>query len=258
MSSSNVWKPELYDHKLGMVAELGKGVVELLNPQKGETILDLGCGTGHLTKEIADLGAQVIGMDYSQPMIESASKQYPEIRFFVGDAEQFTVEERFDAVFSNAALHWMNRPERVVSCVWDALKPDGRFVAEFGGQSNVETVLNAMVQVLTQQFGIDASARNPWYFPSIGEYSKVLEHQGFRVTYALHFDRPTRMKDGELGINHWLASFGGDFFKGLSEADIAEACGKIAEMIKPRLFYDGAWHIDYKRLRIVAVKPGEA
>jgi|GEM_PF-247012 len=207
------WKSDFYDSKLDFVSELGKGVIELLAPKRGETILDLGCGTGDLAHEISRSGASVIGIDLSAGMIGAARKKYPEIDFRVGDAEDFALERKVDAVFSNAALHWMKRPERVISRVWDALKPGGRFVAEFGGKGNVETPVSAIIRVLGRDYGIDAAGLSPWYFPSIGEYAGLLERHGFHVAYAVHFDRPTRMKDGEEGLKLWIRGFADFFFR---------------------------------------------
>jgi len=144
---------------------------------------------------------------------------------------------------------------RVIRCVWDALKPGGRFVAEFGGKDNVGTVVRAIIRVLGREYGRDVSPLNPWYFPSIAEYSTLLERQGFRVVYAAHFDRPTRMKDGENGLRVWMAGFADFFFEGLTDREKEDAIRRIEPETRPALFRDGAWHIDYKRLRIMAVKP---
>ena len=197
-SKGQSWASEHYDEKLSFVSEMGRGVIDLLEPAEGERILDLGCGTGDLTQGIALSKALVTGMDLSPSMLEKARIKYPNLNFVEGNAECFTVQEPLDAVFSNAALHWMKNAEDVVQCVHDALRPGGRFVAEFGGQHNVGTVVQAISEVLMEQ-GIDAGTRSPWYFPSIGEYSVLLERHGFRVTYALHFDRPTPMQDSGTG-----------------------------------------------------------
>lgn len=251
------WQSGLYDDKLSFVSELGRGVVDLLRPKQGETILDLGCGTGDLAHEIAQSGANVIGLDHSTEMIDAARKKYPGIEFRVGDAEDFSLERQVDAVFSNAALHWMKRPGRVIRCVWDALKQGGRFVAEFGGKGNVGTVVRAIRRVLERDFRRDASRLDPWYFPSIAEYSALLERQGFHVAYAAHFDRPTRMKDGENGLRVWIEGFAGFFFEGLSDREKEAAIAAVESETRNALFKDGAWHIDYKRLRVMAVKPDD-
>jgi len=237
------------------VSQLGKGIVDLLDPQPGETVLDLGCGTGDLAHEMAMRGAKVIGMDLSPWMIEAARAKYPDISFLMGDGEQFVLDEPVDAIFSNAALHWMKRAEKVVACVWNALKPGGRFVAEFGGQGNVAAVIGAIGRVLEWDYGIDASACHPWYFSSIGQYSTLLEKQGFRVTFAARFDRPTPMKDGENGLRLWLDGFADAFFEGFSPAEREVAVRKTEAEARDELYRDGVWHVDYRRLRVAAVKP---
>nr|WP_205668618.1 class I SAM-dependent methyltransferase [Ammoniphilus sp. CFH 90114] len=255
MSSINTWKPDSYDNKLGFVSELGKGVVDLLHPKENERVLDLGCGTGDLSNEIAKRGASVVGIDMSPSMIEKAKTKYPEIEFYVRDAQNFSMEGRFDAVFSNAALHWMKNASQVVECVWNVLNNGGRFVVEFGGKGNVETIIKAMSHIFQNDYGINASERNPWFFPSIGEYSHLLEEKGFRVCFAQHFDRPTLLKDGKHGINHWLTNLCDDFFKDFTESEKILVYKKVTETVKKDLFHDGSFYADYKRIRIMAIKP---
>jgi trans-aconitate methyltransferase len=254
MSSANVWNAELYDDKLSFVSSFGKGVVELLQPQRGETILDLGCGTGDLSYEISKSGAIVTGSDFSVEMIEQARKKYPQIPFIVENGETFRSDEKYDAVFSNAALHWMKRADKVVEAVELALQPGGRFVAEFGGQGNVQTIIRGITEVLSGEYGINVAERNPWYFPSIGKYSTLLEQYGFKVLYAHHFDRPTSLTDGEKGLNHWLDSFADDFFPEFSNEEKMGIYRKIKNKIQLELYKDGIWEADYKRIRIVAIK----
>jgi len=248
------WNGELYDNKLGFVSQYGQDVVELLNVEHGERILDLGCGTGDLTFSIKQRGAHVIGLDASSEMIKEAKAKYADIEFVVKDAKDFSFEVPFDAIFSNAALHWIKPAEAVIESVWHNLKPQGRFIAELGGKGNVQLVIDAIGEVLTGLHGIDANQLNPWYFPSIAEYSTLLESQGFRVVYASHFDRPTIMPDEEKGLTHWLKGFAWPFFQSMTSEDREYAYCKIIDKLKPSLYMDGAWHIDYKRLRIAAIK----
>ncbi|WP_054024566.1 class I SAM-dependent methyltransferase [Bacillus sp. FJAT-28004] len=254
MSSSQFWKTDLYDNKLGFVSEYGKQVIALLNPVSGEKIFDLGCGTGDLAYEISKTGAIVTGMDFSAEMIEKAKEKYPMIHFFTGNAEQFQLDETFDAVFSNAALHWMKNAKQVVENVWSVLRSGGRFVAEFGGQGNIEQIVNATSEVLDEDYGIDADKLNPWFFPSIAEYSTLLEQQGFRVTYAVHFDRPTQMEDGEDGLSHWLSGFANNFFNEVTDEEKRIIFNKIAAKLRNDLFHDGSWYVDYVRIRVKAIK----
>lgn len=253
MSQANQWNAELYDEKMNFVSYYGRGLIEWLQPVSGERILDLGCGTGDLTAQLEKAGATVTGMDYSSEMIESTRIKYPHLPFLVADAHSYRTDEIYDAVFSNAALHWMTRPAEVVRSVWLALAPGGRFVAEFGGKDNCQRVVDAIGTVLAKN-GLSAQERFPWYFPSIGEYSTLLEAQGFRVTLASHFDRPTRMPDGDLGLRHWLNSFGDSFFAGMSAEEKDEVCAKVTELLRPALFDEDGWIVDYKRIRVIAYK----
>ncbi|MGO4110217.1 class I SAM-dependent methyltransferase [Paenibacillus sp. YAF4_2] len=248
------WNPGTYDSQLGFVSRLGKGIMEWLDPKQDEHILDLGCGTGDLAVEIAKVGAQVTGMDQSDTMISSARTKYPEIHFLVGDGEQFTLDARFDAVFSNAALHWMKNASGVIESVHHALKSGGRFVAEFGGKGNVDTFVQAFYEVMPR-YGINPAERNPWFFPSIGEYTSLLEQHGFQVRIAEHFDRPTPLPEGDKGVMHWLEGFGDAFFKGLNDADRQAAKQEVYETAKHNLqVVNGVYQADYRRIRIVAVK----
>jgi len=254
MSEQNNWNSDLYDNKLSFVAGYGKDVMELLKPQPGEKILDLGCGTGTLTNELAASGAEVTGIDLSEAMLQQARENYPQIAFIQADASNFQLDDKFDAVFSNAALHWVKNAEGAVSSIWEALKERGRFVAEFGGFGNIGRVEKTIQEVLREDYGIDAAARNPWYYPSIGQYSSILENQGFLVTYAHLFDRPTKQADGDAGLGYWLDGFAGIFFEGLTADEKHQAYERIKNKLRPELFVDGSWYVDYKRIRVVAAK----
>jgi len=248
------WQAALYDTKLGFNTHFGHDLVQLLAPRPGETILDLGCGTGDLAQKIAESGTTVTGIDNSPTMIARAREKYPTLRFVQADAQDFAFPPgTFDAVFSNAALHWMKNAASVVACVWNVLKPGGRFVAEFGGKGNIQAVVDAITASLTAA-GYPVDDPNPWYYPSIGEYATLLERQGFRVTQALHFDRPTRLDDGERGLANWLTMFAGMFYQVVPEAERAARYADVADRLRPILFRDGAWAIDYVRLRVAALK----
>ncbi|MEK3884555.1 methyltransferase domain-containing protein [Paenibacillus sp. PL2-23] len=255
MNSMNQWQPDEYDHQLGFISEYGMELLDWLQPKRGESILDLGCGTGDLTFEIAQSGASVMGMDASVDMIRRAKEKIPDILFHVGDGQQFNVDIPMDAVFSNAAFHWMKDAEGVLHSVWQALKPGGRLVAEFGGKDNVKAIVNAMTDVLTAQYGIDAASRNPWFFPSLAQYCQLLESQGFTVRAAHYFERPTRLPEGRAGMLGWLAQFGDDFFQGLSQDEIHAACSRISDKAMETLSKGDEVYADYRRLRVIAEKP---
>ncbi|MEH2330912.1 class I SAM-dependent methyltransferase [Nostoc sp.] len=216
ISTSNNWDTSLYEDKHAFVWKYGEDLLKLLNPQPGESILDLGCGTGQLTEKIAQAGAEVMGVDYAPAMIEKARQNYPHIRFDVADAINFQVDKPLDAVFSNAVLHWVKEADSAIASIHQSLKPGGRFVAEFGGKGNIKAIATALYSAL-ESIGIpQAQVENPWYYPSIGEYASLLEHQGFDVIYAILFPRLTPLAEGEAGIANWIKMFASPFLAGLS------------------------------------------
>ncbi|MCX6020510.1 MAG: class I SAM-dependent methyltransferase, partial [Chloroflexi bacterium] len=191
---TNQWNTALYDDRHSFVWKYGAEVLELLAPQSGERILDLGCGTGHLTSAIAASGAEVIGFDAAMTMVEQARALYPAISFVQADAANFDFGEPFDAVFSNATLHWVTRAGEAASCIAAALRPGGRFVAELGGRGNTKAVL-AAISGARQAAGFSSGIeRSPWYYPSVAEYAALLEERGLAVTSARLFDRPTPLE----------------------------------------------------------------
>ncbi|MDB5141305.1 MAG: methyltransferase protein [Mucilaginibacter sp.] len=248
------WNAELYDDKHAFVFQYGESVLDLLDVKPGERILDLGCGTGHLTRNIQESGADVVGIDASPEMIAQAKEKNPEVNFNVANGADFLFDEPFDAVFSNATLHWIHEQDSLIQCVYNSLKPGGRFVAEFGGKGNMEKMIAATQQVL-KQHGYDRLAQTqPWYFPSIGEYTSKLESHGFRVTFAVHFDRKTPLQDGDKGVAKWLAMFGSQFLEGIAESKKQEMLNEITTLLEPYYNEGGQWYADYKRLRFVAIK----
>ena len=253
MAQGSKWDAGLYDDKHSFVWKMAEGLLELLAAQPGEKVLDIGCGTGHLTAKIAASGALVTGVDRSPVMVRQAREAYPGIRFEVGDAMEIPLDDEFDAAFSNATLHWIKEPERVAAEIARLLRPGGRFVAEFGGERNIAALVGATERAWTKlQF--PGPMPNPWYYPSLGEYAVVLEEQGLAVTYGLLFERPTPLEEGEDGLRNWLRMFGGAIFEGLSEKQRDEFIGETVREARAELFQDGQWVIDYRRLRVVAKK----
>lgn len=193
------WNANLYDSKHSFVSKFGEDLIDLLAPKKGEYILDLGCGTGDLSYKLHKLGVNVLGIDNSENMVEQAKKKYPNLKFEVQDALNLDYNCEFDAVFSNATLHWVKPPKQALYCIYDALKHNGKFVAEFGGKGNVKKITDEIHNQL-EKLEVEYKAELfPWYFPSIGEYSTLMEEVGFRVIFAQHFDRPTPL-DGDHGL----------------------------------------------------------
>lgn len=242
-----IWTSESYAKNARFVSDLGMPVLELLAPQAGERILDLGCGDGVLTRKIADLGCKVVGIDSSTDFVASARKLGLEV--VQKSASDMDFGPEFDAVFSNAALHWMKDADQVIGRVVRALRPRGRFVAEMGGYNCVRTLQSALVEELNAR-GYDGRAANPWYFPTVEDYGGRLAAAGFAVDYIALIPRPTRLPGDVVG---WLTTFGGSFTGVLPHEERANYLECVRERIRPRLCDDnGYWTADYVRLRFKA------
>jgi trans-aconitate methyltransferase len=246
------WNAQNYQSQHAFVWEYGRGLLELLKAQPRSRILDLGCGTGQLTAQIAEQGATVLGLDASSAMIAQAKSNFPALEFAVADATTFSVAEPFDAIFSNATLHWVKPPEQAAARIFAALKPGGRLVLEMGGYGNISGIMQATQQVL-QSWGLPFS--HPWYFPSLGEYSHLLEQHGFRVQMAQLFPRPTRLEAGELGLENWIRQFGTAWLESVPLERHSEFFAQVADVARGKLWQEEAWFADYVRLRVVAYKP---
>ena len=255
MAQGSRWNAGLYDDKHSFVWKMAAGLLELLEAKAGERILDLGCGTGHLTEQIAASGAEVVGVDRSSDMIRQAKEEYPALQFEVMDAREIAFAELFDAVFSNATLHWIKEPEKVIARIAAVLRPRGRFVAEFGGKGNVGALMTAVEQAW-RKVGISGPTPDPWYYPSIAEYAGLLEKHRLEVTYAILFDRPTPLEDGERGLRNWLNMFGGSFLGQLSADQREATVAAIEQEARSALWRESQWVMDYRRLRIIAKKLG--
>jgi len=258
---TNQWNAAEYDAKHAFVYEKAKGLVELLAPKAGEHILDLGCGTGALTSEIAARGAEVLGVDRSEEMIAQARKKFPALRFEVVDARDLRGDRAgFDAVFSNAVLHWIPEAEEVIAGVARVLRPasagrpGGRFVAEFGGKGNIQKLVAGFHKALV---ALDLRAPDevgPWFYPSVAEYASLLERHGLEVREASLFDRPTVLDEGERGLENWIRVFRQTFLEKMGEENAQRWIREVERQCRAELFKDGSWELDYRRLRIAAWK----
>jgi trans-aconitate methyltransferase len=260
---SNQWNAAEYDAKHAFVYEKAKGLVALLAPKSGEQILDLGCGTGALTAEIAAKGAGVLGVDHSEEMITRARKKFPALRFEVLDARELRArlynvgdanETGFDAVFSNAVLHWIPEADEVIAGVADALKPGGRFVAEFGGKGNIQKLVAGLHRAFAALGLREPDGVSPWFYPSVAEYAGLLERHGLEVREALLFDRPTVLEEGAQGLENWIRVFRQTFIEKIGEADAERWIREVERQCRSELFHNGNWVLDYRRLRIAAWK----
>ena len=247
---SQDWDPARYARSARFVSDLGEPLLALLAPQKGERVLDLGCGDGALTERIVAFGAEVIGVDGSAEQVAAARARGLDAR--VADGQKLGLEAEFDAVFSNAALHWMQDQRAVFDGVRRALKPGGRFVCEMGGAGNVEHIRSALAAALKRR-GLDAEAADPWVFPDVAEHRALLEACGFTVRSIERFARPTPLP-GEMA--DWLEVFARAFLAQVSEADRSALLAEVSDALQPALWNAaGGWTADYVRLRFHAVKP---
>ena len=242
------WSAASYDEHARFVSDLAGGVIDWHKPKGGERILDLGCGDGVLTAELAGKGAIVVGVDASEDFVRSCTARGLDVRLM--DGEALTFEKEFDAVFSNAALHWMTQPELVIAGVARALKPQGRFVAEFGGHGNVAAITTAL-HAMAVRHGKDARLAHPWFFPSVATYRAMLEAQHFTVARIALIPRPTPLK---TGMAAWLRLFNTPFFSQFGP-DFDAAIHEAEELLRFALRdADGNWSADYVRLRVEASK----
>ncbi len=246
-----------YDNNFSYVSAHGRGVVDLLDARPGERILDLGCGTGDLAARIAASGVTVHGIDGDPDMIRTAVDKYGDApgtpTFAVADGHAFTVDEPFDAVFSNAALHWMRRPDEVLARVHAALAPGGRFVAEFGASGNVAALIEGL-RVAGGELAPEVPIELPWYFPSTAEYATRLENAGFEVATTACFARPTALAPGDTAAD-WWRMFGPTVLAAFP-ADVHEPLlARVDDVVRDRMVgADGIWVADYVRLRFAAVR----
>ena len=249
--TNQVWDPKRYAKEAGFVSALGLPVVELLAPKSGERILDLGCGDGTLALKLMEIGCEVVGVDASSEFVAAAREKGVDARRM--DGQKLLFDHEFDAVFSNAALHWIPEAETVIEGVLRALKSDGRFVAEFGGKGNVRTVVTALENALTC-LGISPVGANPWYYPSVAKYASLLERHGLEVYEAALFERPTRLEGGEQGFATWVKMFCGSFLERVPEHQHANFIRSAEQSARPKLWKNDHWEFDYRRLRIAARK----
>lgn len=246
--------PDAYVDAQDFVMAYGRDLLELLDPEPGERILDLGCGTGHVTVEIAGaVGSEgaVVGIDASPAMVERARELHPDLDVRQADATDFALAAPVDAVYSNAALHWIDDQDAALDCVADALRPGGRFVAELGARGNVAEIRDAVAAV-ADRVGVEVS--HPWHFPTLGEYGSRLEAHGFEVRLARTFDRPTTL-EGHDGLRDWFDQFGDALLAPFPDG--GHALDAVEAELREECFDPDAedWTVTYRRLQFRAVRP---
>ena len=249
MTTIQTWDPDRYDRNARFVSDLGQPVLDLLAPRAGERILDLGCGDGVLTERLVAAGCRVVGVDGSPAQVAAARARGLDAH--VMDGQALTFENEFDAVFSNAAMHWMKRADAVIAGVHRALHPGGRFVGELGGEGCVAIIRAALVAALERR-GIDGTALDPWYFPDVASYGQRLAAAGFTVRWIALIPRPTPLPGDVTG---WLETFAESFTGALPARERPEFLAEVREALRPLLCdASGAWTADYVRLRFAAAR----
>jgi trans-aconitate methyltransferase len=249
--STQTWNASRYAANAAFVPALGQPVLDLLQPRSGERILDLGCGDGVLTERLAATGTQVVGVDSSPDMIAAARRRGLDARLM--DATELTFDDEFDAVFSNAVLHWIkDDPDAAIASAYRALRRPGRFVGEMGGHGCVAAINLALIVALEKRGIKHAAGVCPWYFPTVDDYTERLERAGFVAESVQLIPRPTPLP---TGMRAWLETFANPFCAKLPEDQREGFLDDATEMLRPVLCDEkGRWTADYMRLRFLARK----
>lgn len=244
------WDAKDYKKDFSFVPAYGEAVMDLITKEQGSTVADLGCGNGTLTEKLAERGYLVQGIDDSEDMLQLAGQEHPDCHFIKGNAVSFQLEEKVDVIFSNAVFHWIDeKDQQAMLCnIHRNLKPGGELVCEFGGFGCAEAVHGTLEQCFAER-----GLRYPrvFYFPTIGQYAPLLEKAGFKVEYAVLFDRPTPQK-GPDGLENWIRMFVKKPFEGMTEPLKKEIISDAVSRLRNRLYIDGCWIVDYVRIRFRA------
>lgn len=247
------WNANKYTSNFSFVHEYGNDVMKLMDEKDVNCIVDLGCGNGALSKALWDKGFKVIGIDASKELLEIAQENYPEIEFIHEKAESFRLGHPVDVVFSNAVLHWISEENQrdMLSCVYRALKKQGQFVVEFGGYGNNQLIHQALEDSFSEH---GYKYKNSFYFPTVEQYTKLLEEAGFTVVSATLFDRFTELS-GDEGLKDWIKMFLSTPFETIRNLEEKEIIiDEAVESLREKLYKDNKWHADYVRIRIKATK----
>lgn len=245
------WNSELYQDKHSFVAEYGKSMISFVNVSKDQNILDLGCGTGVLTNELAKNGANVIGIDSSIDMINKAKSNYQNLSFQVADATNLEFKNYFDTVFSNAVFHWIPNQEKLLGSIYNSLKDNGKLICEFGAKNNVFQIQTAFEKALKQKgysFHLD------FFLPSKEEYSLLLEKVGFEIEHIIEYDRPTPLADGEEGLRNWVRQFFAGYLINIPYEEREQILIETEKFCRNSIWEENQWIADYRRIQIVVVK----
>lgn len=246
------WNADLYDGKHRFVSDYGGRMLGKLSVRPGMRVLDLGCGTGILTKRIAELGADVLGVDASEQMVETARRNYPELSFLCADATRLSFEQEFDAVFSNAVFHWIADQPALLRCVRAALKPGGRIVCEFGAAGCLDSIYTSFAR---QCLRLGHHYKSAFYFPTADAYRQLLEAADLVVEEIFEYDRPTPLEDGRKGLSNLVRQFLADDVSKLSAGQRQALFEGMEAELEASLWDGERWIADYRRLQFTARRP---
>ena len=243
------WNAALYDKKHDFVAEYGKGLLEIVPKNARQAILDLGCGTGALTIQLADLCDKIVGVDSSQSMIDKAKQEFSDIEFKVCDALALPFEKEFDVVFSNAVFHWIRDHDSLLKNIHKVLKPQGLLVCEFGANGNIAAIERGFVKACNS---LGYGYKPKFNFPTVEDFGKLLLNNGFIIDRIYDYDRPTVLKDREQGLVHWMKQFYASELAVMPEHIQTMVFEKVEELTRDTLWNGTEWVADYRRLRVIA------
>ncbi len=249
------WNSEEYKENFSFVHEYGEDVLKLLEINKNSRVIDLGCGNGVLTNKLSGICDNVIGIDASEDMLKTAKETYPYLNFIKGDALSFNSEEKADAVFSNAVFHWIDKDKQseLLANINHNLNSDGQLVCEFGGSGCAETIHSGLEYEFNKR---NLVYPRTFFFPTIGEYTPIMENNGFKVVFAVLFDRKTKL-NGQDGLRNWINMFVTEPFKNIDNSTANEIITSTVNNLKPVLSENGIWYADYVRIRLKAIKVKE-
>ena len=247
---NNKWDSQSYTDRFKFVYQYGEQLMDFITAKKGSFVVDLGCGNGAITQKLQDKGFCTLGIDSSHKMIKKAKELHPSLNFLTADACEFTLDKKADVIFSNAVFHWIDNHEALVKNISANLTAGGELIFEFGGKGNADIVHNALEKAFLS-YGLKYD-RN-FNFRSIGEFAPILERYGFKVVYAVLFDRLTE-QNGENGLADWIDMFIKPAFSNVDISVKESIIKQVLQICEPELYIDGKWYVDYVRIRMKAIK----
>ncbi len=246
------WDAKLYGKIISTTPFNQTDPLAQLSIQPDEKILDFGCGTGELTRKIALQGGRVVGIDPSAEMIAVAREQFSDIEFYNCDVREFNSSEKFDKIFSNDVLHWIKQPQPTLKKLYDLLRDNGKFVAEFAGQGNISKI-QQLLHKLLEEYGYDPQELDPWYFPSIEQYKTELEKAGFKVLSIDNFKKTAELPGAE-GFRLWMSLFSNKILSPLEDNQRRSLINRLEASLKSTHFKNNRWYLDYRRIKFIAEK----